>query len=246
MNPLATKIRSAMHAMFFPSVYLCAMPYKIVEYEELTKGGMTPGPGQRVLDLGCGGGLQSLCLARRGAKVVGLDVCDVKHAEASLSRMKRRLDVEFIRAPLQQAGFADNSFDWIFSFCVIEHIPEYEEILEICHRILKPGGRLVLSADSLAGVPDDVREKHRIEHHVAKYFAVPEMRSLFERIGFRDIDVYPIFRSRYALKHFIDGVDRDFVFGYVETLIKYGWLRVSEACCKNRDSGLFLVAKMRK
>jgi ubiquinone/menaquinone biosynthesis C-methylase UbiE len=231
--------------MFFPSIYLRAMPFKILEYVELTKG-LQPGRGERVLDLGCGGATQTFCLARHGAKVVALDIIDLREAQAVLTQAKRRLDVEFVRSPLQQAGFADDSFDKVFSFCVIEHIPEYEEVLKHCYRILKPGGDFVFSVDSLANIPPDVRERHRVEHHVAKYFTAPELRSIVERIGFRDIVIYPIFRSRYAHSSFVDGVNRNFAYGYVETLIKYGRLRLSEALCKKEDEGVFLAAKMRK
>lgn len=97
----------------------------------------------RVMDLGCGGGILSESLAQAGAEVVGVDIeqrlIDVAkhHAESmNLSIDYRALNVENIES---------EHFDVIVCMEMLEHVAEPREILSHCHRLLKSGGYLFLS-----------------------------------------------------------------------------------------------------
>jgi 2-polyprenyl-6-hydroxyphenyl methylase/3-demethylubiquinone-9 3-methyltransferase len=100
------------------------------------------GAGERVLDVGCGEGRFAAELARAGAKVVGIDV-----AEEPLRRARElhpELDVRLVDA---EGGWelADGSFDVVWAGEVIEHVADTAAWLSEVRRVLRSGGRLLLS-----------------------------------------------------------------------------------------------------
>ncbi len=99
----------------------------------------------RILEIGCGSGLATMELVRLGGGVVGIDT----DAEA-LSEVKRRLAgeglgdrVEVVNVSLFDAGFPDQSFDVLWEEGVL-HLLDSGRSLPACHRLLKPGGFLVM------------------------------------------------------------------------------------------------------
>lgn len=112
------------------------------------------GPGDSVLDAGCGYGFHASRLARRGLSVTGVDF-----SEAALGRAQHYLaqaglggQVELRQGNLLGLPFEDANFDYVSCWGVLMHIPEVERALEELVRVLRPGGRLVLAennADSL-------------------------------------------------------------------------------------------------
>jgi ubiquinone/menaquinone biosynthesis C-methylase UbiE len=99
----------------------------------------------RVLDLGCGAGDLTGDLAGMAASVVGVDV-----AEAALRRARRRHPgIPFLRAELDAAlPLDDNAFDVVWSSEVIEHVADTARWLSEVRRVLRPGGRLLLTTPS--------------------------------------------------------------------------------------------------
>jgi 2-polyprenyl-6-hydroxyphenyl methylase/3-demethylubiquinone-9 3-methyltransferase len=97
--------------------------------------------GLRVLDLGCGGGLATACLARRGARVVGLDL-----SWPSLCVARRHTQESYDPAPVFLRGwaealpFADASFDVVWCTDVLEHLADLPAAIMHIARVLKPGG----------------------------------------------------------------------------------------------------------
>ena len=103
-----------------------------------------PAPGLRVLDLGCGRGEVLLACAQRGAEVAGID-----YAEAAVEISLDTLDgtgAEVVRGDVSQLPWPDGSFDRVLSGDVIEHLhpDDGEAMLREAHRVLRPGGRLVV------------------------------------------------------------------------------------------------------
>ena len=112
--------------------------------------------GASVLDAGCGVGYGTAHLARVAERVVGVDVSDdaVSYARAHYAGP----NVEFLAADVLELPFADDSFGVVCSFEIVEHVSDAERFVAELARVLKPGGRLVLStprADDPTVRPDN-------------------------------------------------------------------------------------------
>jgi ubiquinone/menaquinone biosynthesis C-methylase UbiE len=127
---------------------------------------LDPGPGQRILDIGCGDGFHDRHIASRGAKVVGIDISTRRLATA---RQRNQVaGAQFVEMNAEKLDFPDASFDKVLSLCVIEHFDNDEKVLAEAARTLVPGGRLVFSADSLSNpeITPTEREQHRRRYAV--------------------------------------------------------------------------------
>jgi SAM-dependent methyltransferase len=104
--------------------------------------------GQRILEIGCGGGQNCLVLARQGATVVGIDVSDEQIAFANQLLDDTGLAVEFERADATALDFLPAaSFDLILAVYVFPYIEDLAAALAECARLLRSGGRLIISQD---------------------------------------------------------------------------------------------------
>jgi len=101
-------------------------------------------PGQRLLDLGCGFGTFVLLCLRNG-----IDACGVEVADFDLDFARKRLRVEFpdcdptriyLQKDAQTTGLENESFDVITAWNLLEHVPDYKQLIEEVYRLLKPGG----------------------------------------------------------------------------------------------------------
>ena len=167
-------------------------------------------PDHVVLDLGCGKGIQTQLLAPRCQKVVGLDVSEtaINEARRLIKRSAVRDKTEFICASIIDASFPDASFDHVFCFSVLEHIDNLPTVLRELARVVRPGGKLHLSVDSLTSIKKPgLIAKHRRDHFIAQYFTPHALSELLESAGFKVTKVFPIFTSalaRQAFEHRIE------------------------------------------
>jgi 2-polyprenyl-3-methyl-5-hydroxy-6-metoxy-1,4-benzoquinol methylase len=227
-----------------PSRYAWPNPFKIVKYNELLKG-IEIHKTDVILDLGCGSGLPDLLLARRAARVVGVDVsiAQIARARALAATYARAHTIDYLCTPLETAGFERHQFDKVVSFCVLEHIANRGEVLGILSDILKPGGLLMISVDSLATISDPALiAKHQRDHAVQTYFTPAGLWTLLEEHGFGSIRVWPIFRSPYAKHLFEAGIRSGFQY---QRYWKFGTLArliVDEWRYRRTGSGMFLCA----
>jgi len=100
--------------------------------------------GQHVLDLGCGTGRYCVLLAERGASVAGIDSSSemLKHAKRKLSPSYQ---LELYHGTIEKIGFPSEHFDLIVSALTLGHVPELEPTFIEAVRVLKRGGRMVIS-----------------------------------------------------------------------------------------------------
>lgn len=100
--------------------------------------------GKQVLDAGCGQGYLCRLLARKGARVTGLEPSESGYRSAVQREERERLGIIYLQADLS-AWQADSSFDAVVCNMVLMDIPDYSAAIENCVRSLKPGGSFIFS-----------------------------------------------------------------------------------------------------
>ena len=240
-------LQALMALRLWPHVHFTYSPFKILEFRQLVEA--LPWTGQeRVLDIGCGAGLQTFLIGRLAGHTTGLDIDAGFIAQAQWYRRHVRGcgRVDFTERALHDQQWPDHTFDRIFSICVLEHIPEHVEILTECLRLLKPGGEMVFSVDTLAGIPDqDLRRRHQAAHHVVQYYTPDDLRALLTQVGFEDIQLQPLFRSRLARELFTRGIEHGFNFGRLRASRLAAQLARAEAGAPLDAPEIFLAARAR-
>jgi SAM-dependent methyltransferase len=99
--------------------------------------------GRRVLEVGCGAGVDLARFAKGGAAVVGVDLASSAVDLARANFAQQGLAGEFHVADGEQLPFADNSFDFVFAHGVVQYTVNPQRLVDECRRVLKPGGEAV-------------------------------------------------------------------------------------------------------
>ena len=154
-------------------------------------------PGQTVLDLGSGGGIDVLLSARRvgpTGKVYGLDMTDEMLALARENQRKAgATNVEFLKGTIEAIPLPDNSVDVIISNCVINLSTDKDAVLREAFRVLKPGGRFAVSDVVVRGeVPADIRRSMELwVGCIAGALEESDYAARLRAAGFQDVEVEP-------------------------------------------------------
>jgi SAM-dependent methyltransferase len=154
-------------------------------------------PGETVLDLGSGGGIDVLLSARRVAptgKAYGLDMTDEMLVLARENQRKAGVEnVEFLKGEIENIPMPDNSVDVIISNCVINLSGDKDRVLSEAFRVLKPGGRFAVSDVVTRGeVPAVVRRDMLLwVGCIAGALGDTEYAEKLAKAGFESINIEP-------------------------------------------------------
>jgi len=106
--------------------------------------------GKKVLDVGCGGGILSESMAKRGAQVTGIDMGAKPLKIAKLHALEAGIEVNYRKVSAEElaeeiSSDIEQQYDVISCLEMLEHVPDPASIINACFRMLKPGGKLFLS-----------------------------------------------------------------------------------------------------
>ncbi|MGB8010678.1 MAG: arsenite methyltransferase [Terriglobales bacterium] len=203
-------------------------------------------PGETVLDLGSGGGIDVLLSAQHvgsTGKAYGLDMTDEMLALANANKLKAGAEnVEFLKGEIESIPLPDNSVDVIISNCVINLSADKDRVLREAFRVLKPGGRLAVSDVVTRGeIAPQVRQSVLAwVGCIAGAMEENEYRHKLSAAGFAQIEIEPtrIYRIEDAREFlFTTGIDVDAIAPQVDEKFMSAFVRAvkpkrtQEACC---------------
>src|SRR5713101_8206450 len=154
-------------------------------------------PGEIVLDLGSGGGIDVLLSAKRvapGGKAYGLDMTDEMLTLARENQRKAGVaNVEFLKGEIENIPLPDNSVDVVISNCVINLSADKQQVLREAFRVLKPGGRFAVSDVVTRGeIAPEIRQSVLLwVGCVAGALAENEYREKLSAAGCEQIEIEP-------------------------------------------------------
>src|SRR6201996_8956661 len=202
-------------------------------------------PGETVLDLGSGGGIDVLLSARRvgpSGKAYGLDMTDEMLALARENQRKAGAEnVEFLKGEIENIPLPEGSVDVVISNCVINLSGDKDRVLSEAFRVLKPGGRFAVSDVVTRGaVPEEVRRDMLLwVGCIAGALEEKDYRAKLAAVGFDAIGVEPtrVYRAEDA-REFLSGkgIDVDAMAKSIEGKFMSAFIRhmkrrpIAETC----------------
>ena len=194
-------------------------------------------PGETVLDLGSGGGIDVLLSARRvspGGKAYGLDMTDEMLSLARSNQAKSGItNVEFLKGEIEHIPLPDNSVDVIISNCVINLSADKDSVLREAFRVLKPGGRFAVSDVVTRGeIRADIRQNVLLwVGCVAGALDENDYVAKLTAAGFHNVDIEPtrIYRAEDAKSFLADqGLDLETIAPEVDGKFMSGFIRATK------------------
>jgi SAM-dependent methyltransferase len=257
----ARQVRETATAACACSAFSCCDPITTNLYNEAEKSGLPASavlaslgcgnptalielkPGQTVLDLGSGGGIDVLLSAKRvgpTGKAYGLDMTDDM---LSLARENQRQagveNVEFLQGEIENIPLPDNSVDVVISNCVINLSADKDRVLRETFRVLKPGGRFAVSDVVVRGEVDaQVRQSMLLwVGCIAGALEEQDYSAKLARAGFTDISIEPTrVYSIEDARHFLSeaGIDVDAIAPMADGKFMSAFIRATKPgapCC---------------
>lgn len=172
-------------------------------------------PGQTVLDLGSGAGLDCFFAAQKvgeSGRVIGVDMTPEMLEQARRSAKRLGLsNVEFRQGFIEDLPVESNSVDVVISNCVINLSPDKSKVFAEAFRVLKPGGKLAVSDIVTDGeLPDEVRQSMAAwAGCVAGAVNAKDYIAMMEAAGFTDVSIQPVFFDRESVDSALDEMKLD-------------------------------------
>src|SRR5271163_2003046 len=194
-------------------------------------------PGETVLDLGSGGGIDVLLSARRvgpSGKAYGLDMTDDMLALARENQRKAGAsNVEFLKGEIENIPLPENSVDVVISNCVINLAADKDRVLRETFRVLRPGGRFAVSDVVVRGdVPAEIRKNMELwVGCVAGALKDSEYLSKLTAAGFEQVTIEPTRIYKVAdARQFLSaqGIDADSIAAEVEGKFMSAFIRAKK------------------
>jgi len=167
--------------------------------------------GETVVDLGSGGGFDCFLAARQVGEtghVIGVDMTPDMLSKARKNAEKiGASNVEFRLGEIEHLPVADNSADVIMSNCVINLSPDKLRVFQDVYRVLKPGGRLVVSdIVATAVLPDEIQKNlSLVTACIGGAATIDDTRKMLKKAGFEDIRIKPNQNSRELIRQWDPG-----------------------------------------
>ncbi|ABD06676.1 UbiE/COQ5 methyltransferase [Rhodopseudomonas palustris HaA2] len=243
VSPITSNLYDAAQAEGLPAEAMlaslgCGNPTALAELK----------PGETVLDLGSGGGIDVLLSARRvgpTGKAYGLDMTDEMLALARDNQRKAGADnVEFLKGQIEAIPLPDNSVDVIISNCVINLSGDKDRVLREAFRVLKPGGRFAVSDVVTRGeIPEQLRSDVLLwVGCLAGALDEADYTAKLAAVGFRDVSIEPtrIYKVDDA-RDFLEGrgLDVDAIAPQIDGKFFSGFVRATKpgatagGCCSS-------------
>ncbi len=228
----------------FPHTFQLYSAIKVYELETVLRYLTLPARAT-IADICCGTGLQTQLLAQFASRVIGIDIDQKKIRDARwhLRHSKYRARVSFAVGHAENIPLPGSIADAVVCLCSVEHLSDPMIAVREIVRILKPGGNLYMTADSLANVADSqLKLRHQSMYTVYRYYDVTTLEHLLASAGLHVKHLFSILRSQESvieLKRSMNGSRRAVALTMRRVLRQ---LRHGESCCPHTSGGLFVFA----
>ena len=173
---------------------------------------------QKILDVGCGGGILSEAMAQRGAHVTGIDMGEAPLAVARLHQLESGVDVTYRQITAEElAEEMPGQFDVVTCLEMLEHVPDPASIIRACYTLVKPGGQVFFSTINrnpkaylfaIIGAEYIMRMLPRGTHDFKKFIRPSELGAWSRAAGLQVQDIigltYNPLTKRYKLEDDVD------------------------------------------
>ena len=180
---------------------------------------LAPVAEQKVLDVGCGGGILAEALAQRGALVTGIDMGDAPLGVAKLHQLESGLSIDYQKSTAEDfAKNHENAFDVVTCLEMLEHVPDPSSVVRACTQMVKPGGHVFFSTINrnpkaflfaIIGAEYVLRLLPRGTHEYAKFIRPSELANWSRDAGLQVNQMTGLLFNPLSKKYRLSDTDTD-------------------------------------